>query len=375
MAAQHQIDGRVAQPQISQRHLIEELWKPRVTQQDLVLVRIEFEPKRSLEEQQRSACRPGLWRTRDRIKRGSALTAALEAAIELRQAPQIHVACGIEQALKHTVDRVLVPIARKPCRDERVVVRPNRPVVIGHRVVAALLARHGTNAPSGKEGRPHQVAHHGCGALRCGDAAEQHVTGIRSPNAARLLLAVEGERVGSDVIAPERGFELEREPGRLGIQRVASRVLAKPACGARHQALCREDIALHLAKGDGAARKRTVGVENRVLGILPALIDQTHVVGALIFDEAVTVGVTRPVDPAQRRFDIGPQFVQGFDVAGVLGIEPRQHDEQRCRIHAAIIEAERNLVQRGHLTVAHFVENFPGLGVGAGIELLRLVSG
>jgi len=32
-------------------------------------------------------------------------------------------------------------------------------------------------------------------------------------------------------------------------------------------------------------------------------------------------------------------------------------------------------VQRGHLTVAHFVENFPGLGVGAGIELLRLVSG
>ena len=147
-------------------------------------------------------------------------------------------------------------------------------------------------------------------------------------------------------------------------------MLAEPARAARGQTLRRIDVALHLAERDRALRDRAVGVEDRVVGILPALIDQTLLVGAVILDEAVAIGIARPVDPAQRRFDVGPELAQRLDVAGVLGVEPGQHHEQRRRIHAAVIELERNLAQRRHFAAAHLVQDFSGLGVGERIEIV-----
>ena len=41
--------------------------------------------------------------------------------------------------------------------------------------------------------------------------------------------------------------------------------------------------------------------------------------------------------------------------------------EQRRRIDAAVIEAERHLAQRRHLAAAHLVQDLAGLGVGRGI--------
>ena len=120
---------------------------------------------------------------------------------------------------------------------------------------------------------------------------------------------------------------------------------------------------------------RAVGVEDRVVRILPALVDQALLVGAVILDEAVAVGIARPVDPAQRRFDVGPQLAQRFDVAGVLGVEAGQHHEQRRGIDAAVVQAERNLAQRRHLAAAHLVQDFSGLGVGERIEILGLIGG
>ena len=117
-------------------------------------------------------------------------------------------------------------------------------------------------------------------------------------------------------------------------------------------------------------RNRTVGMEDRVVGVLPALVDQAILVGAVIFDEAVAIGIARSVDPAQRRFNVGPKLAQRLDVAGVLGVKPGQHHEQRRRIHAAVIQLERNLPQRRHFAAAHLVEDFSGLGIGERIESL-----
>ena len=47
-------------------------------------------------------------------------------------------------------------------------------------------------------------------------------------------------------------------------------------------------------------------MEDCVLRVLPALIGQPRFVRAMILDEAVVVGIAQTVDPAQRRFDIGP---------------------------------------------------------------------
>ena len=116
-------------------------------------------------------------------------------------------------------------------------------------------------------------------------------------------------------------------------------------------------------------------MKDRVVGVLPTLVDQAVLVGAMIFDKAVAIGVARSVDPAQRRFDVGPKLAQRLDVAGVLGVEASQHDEQRCRVHTSVIQFERNLPQRGHLTATHLVQDFSGLSVGEGIGFFGLIGG
>ena len=75
---------------------------------------------------------------------------------------------------------------------------------------------------------------------------------------------------------------------------------------ARRQPLGGEHITLHFGQRDMAFGKPAVGVEDRVEGILPALIGKPQVAGAPVLDKAVVVGIAGTVDPLQRRFDRGP---------------------------------------------------------------------
>ena len=129
---------------------------------------------------------------------------APEAAEQFRKPPQIHIGGGVEQALEHLLDRMLQAVAREPERDQRVVVRPDRTVVIGHRIVARFAARHGADAPAGEKMRPHQIGGDHAGAIFAHDAAEQQLPGIRRAHLARLLGAIERQRVGAEFLAPER---------------------------------------------------------------------------------------------------------------------------------------------------------------------------
>ena len=81
----------------------------------------------------------------------------------------------------------------------------------------------------------------------------------------------------------------------------------------------------------------------------------------MILDEAVAIRIARAIDPTQRGFNVGPQLSQRVDVSGVFGVEPSEHQEQRRRIHAAVVQFERNLSQRRHLTAAHFMQDFSRL--------------
>ena len=146
-------------------------------------------------------------------------------------------------------------------------------------------------------------------------------------HAARLLLPVQRQRIGAQVFAPESILEPFGERGGLGVERLTALVLAEPARRACRQALGRIDIALHLAEGDRPLRDRAVGVEDCVVGVLPALVGEAGFAGAAIFDEAVAVDVAGAINPVQRRLDIGPKLAQGFDVAGMLDIEPGQQYE------------------------------------------------
>ena len=74
----------------------------------------------------------------------------------------------------------------------------------------------------------------------------------------------------------------------------------------RRQELGAVDVALHLGQRDRAFGQMAVGMEDGVLGILPALVGQTLFGRPVIFDEAVAVGVAGPVDPGERGLDGGP---------------------------------------------------------------------
>ena len=53
------------------------------------------------------------------------------------------------------------------------------------------------------------------------------------------------------------------------------------------------------------------------------------------------------------------------EIAGALEIGARQHDEQRRRVDAAVVAAERHLAELGHLAVTGFMQDFAWLGVDA----------
>ena len=162
---------------------------------------------------------------------------------------------------------------------------------------------------------------------------------------------------------------------RFGLELARDVELAKALRAARRQLFGGKYITLHFGQRDKAFGELPVGMEDGVVGILPALVGESLFGGALIFDKTVAVGIAGAVDPAQRRFDRRPQFGKRLVVAGALDIEPGQQHEQRRRIDAAVILRERHLAQRRHLAAAHLVQDLSGLGVGERIDGFGLIEG
>src|SRR5215475_4809224 len=138
VAAGDQIDTALTEPQVAQLDLVEERGQARIGEADFAALRVKFEPERGLQEQERGGACPRLRRTSDRIERRTPPAPALEAAEQFGESPQVHIGCGLEQSFEYRFDRGLVSVARKTERNQRIVVRPNRAIVIRHRIVSRL---------------------------------------------------------------------------------------------------------------------------------------------------------------------------------------------------------------------------------------------
>src|SRR5262249_44839070 len=130
-----------------------------------------------------------------------------EAAEELRQAAEMQVGGGVEERLREREDLAPQAVPHEPETDERIVVRPDRPVVIGRRMEAPLSRPDLADAPAGEELGIEETAGDARRALRRRDAREEHLSGVRGTDAARVLVAVERERIGPELVAPERFLE------------------------------------------------------------------------------------------------------------------------------------------------------------------------
>src|SRR5262249_44683080 len=93
---------------------------------------------------------PRLRGTRNRVKRRALTWVPGETAEQLRQPVQIEVLTRREQAVKDGKRRGVHPVAAQAGRDESIIVRPDRTIVVRHRVVPRFGSRDRANAPTGE---------------------------------------------------------------------------------------------------------------------------------------------------------------------------------------------------------------------------------
>ena len=117
-------------------------------------------------------------------------------------------------------------------------------------------------------------------------------------------------------------------------------------------------VALELAGRAREAGQPPVAVGDRVPGVLPALVLEAGLlVAALVRDVAVALQVGVLVDPVQRRPRLALELAHELRVAGPALVLVEQHDVERRGVGAAVVRRVRPLLERGHLAVAHLVQD------------------
>src|SRR6266705_6268433 len=104
-----------------------------------------------LEQEKHRNRGPRLRTTGDRIQRRTFTGPAREPAEQLGQSMQLKKLAGVEETGKNLQCALLESIGGHPGCDKGIVVRPDRSIVVRHRIEAGLSGCHGSDAPSVKK--------------------------------------------------------------------------------------------------------------------------------------------------------------------------------------------------------------------------------
>src|SRR5579871_872811 len=193
--------------------------------------------------------------------------------------------------------------------------------------------------------------------------------------AAGLLFAIESECISAEFFAPECVFDALPEEQRLAFEPYCQIRLTDGTRQLRRQTLCLVDISLHLRERDRAGGERPVRMHDAVAGIFPSLIVEPLFCARAIFHESVVIGIALAVNPGECGEDLWPDAPDGFCIACPAVIEPGEQHEQRRRVNAAVILAERYFAGARHFSLAHFMEDLAGLRIARRIVRPGLGSG
>ena len=185
-------------------------------------------------------------------------------------------------------------------------------------------------------------------------------------------MAIERERIRAFGFTPEAFFEGGAELLGAVAQPIAEADLAErigELCGADARVI---HVRLHFAERDRRVGQRAVGVEDRILRILPPLLNQANRRTSGIFDEAVAVAIAVAVDPIKGALDVWPESPEKREISRAFVVGAGKHDEQRRRVDAAVVLPKRHFVKARHLAVARLVKNLSGLGVVRLIDAIGL---
>src|SRR5215471_18728854 len=121
--------------------------------------------------------------------------------------------------------------------------------------------------------------------------------------------------------------------------------------------LCFVHVALDFTQRDRGWGQRSVGMENRIIRILPPLVGQTACRALTIIDEPVSVTITIGIDPRQGSLDIRPKPRDKVPVSGALVVMAGQNEPERCRINRSIIRTKWDFSQRDHFALPLLMQN------------------
>ena len=155
-----------------------------------------------LKHQEDRSRRPGLRQTGDRIGDGRLARLTREAAEQFGQ-PQVEVGGRSVDLGQDLRDRIALAVSRHAGGGHGGVVRPNRPVVIAHRIEAGLSDLQRADAPAGAELGGQQAFGDASRTFQRRQAGEQQVSGVGGDGATLLPVAIEGHGVEALVLHPE----------------------------------------------------------------------------------------------------------------------------------------------------------------------------
>src|SRR6266852_5290984 len=246
---------------------------------------------------------------------------------------------------------------------DRVVVRPNRAVVIAPRVVVDRLRRQSADPPSGEQLRRDQTLRDGVRAGGRQDSGPQTMTRVGGDGFHALPAAV--ERLRDEPLArhPEIAVEVARELGgsRLQLRTLARESFQRPI-----------EVSLDLAKRGRPKDVSPVHVSKRVVRILPAFVARLN--PDSVFEIAVAVLVAVRIAPRERRLGCRPQLVEQRSVARPLERFGEDGEKEWGRVDSPI-EDVRPQPSLDRLAVPDLVQDLARLLFGPRINALALVLG
>src|SRR5262249_60325866 len=137
-----------------------------------------------------------------------------EATEQLWEAAILDRAAGVEERAQDLRGPSRVAVSGEARSHQRVVVRPDRPIVVAHRIGPRRALGERPQPPPGPDVVLEQPVE---GALRprtLRDPAEQALAGVGRDHPARAMVAVESQREHAHVVEPEIPVELLAQPSR-----------------------------------------------------------------------------------------------------------------------------------------------------------------
>ncbi len=255
--------------------------------------------------------------------------------------------------------------------------RPDRPAVVADRVEPVVVGRQRPDAPAREQPLGHQLVGDDRGTLLGHDPGPQELPDVRGQRVDRALVAVEPDRVvATPGVDPEVALEALAQGG--GLEPKAGRerrVGERPVGKLRDSDLGVVDVALDLGRGDRQDGHRSVGEQDAVERVAPALVAEPLRRAGPVLDIAVAVAVAELVDPGQRGHRVVAERAHDLRVARPAPVLGQQDQPERRRVGAAVVRAVRLEPELGQLAHPQLVQDLARLHVPEVVALGGLEVG